>query len=108
MKQEPETRAVNGLVQNGGEDGDDDDDDDLPPLGGEDSDKENERVSSVNTTPPAKTSDKLASRENFSPRVTQRSVGASASGRVRNHARPSVVEEDVVPFRLVSCITALV
>ena len=41
VKQEPETRSVNGLVQNG--DIDSEDDDDLSPLGGEDS---NENTSS--------------------------------------------------------------
>ena len=41
VKQEPETRSVNSLVQNG--DIDSEDDDDLSPLGGEDS---NENTSS--------------------------------------------------------------
>ncbi|KAJ7374526.1 Tdrd12p [Desmophyllum pertusum] len=89
-KNETEARLVNGVK-------DDNDGDDLPPLGGEDSDKENESAKSVNATPPANAYAKVATRENVSQQVTRRNVNASA--RPTNHPRPSAAEEEnVVPF----------
>lgn len=88
--QEPETRAANGG----------DDYDDLPPLEGEDSDKENESAVSVNVSPPANASAKVAAKYNVGVQSN-----AVASARPINHPRPSAVEEaNVVPFRLVCFI----
>ena len=90
--QEPETRAVNGG----------DDYDDLPPLEGEDSDKENESAVSVNASPPANASANAAAKDNVK---VQRNAVASA--RPINHPRPSAEEDsNVVPFRLVCFIKA--
>lgn len=96
IKQEPETRAVNGLMQNG--DVDSEEDDDLPPLGGEDSDEKNERFPSAIITPPPNTSENLYPREIFPMSETQRSAVASSTVSIRNHAIRRVEENDVVPY----------
>ena len=103
-RQEPEARAVNGLA-NDDVNGGGDDDGDLPPLGGEDSDKENEGTSPVNTsTKPANASGKVASTDNASQRVTQRNTVSSA--RPLHRAGPSAAEdENIAPFRLVHTVT---
>ena len=92
----PETRAGNGLVDkdfNGGGD----DLDGLPPLEGEDSDKENENTVSVNASPPAKVSEKGDAKDKV--RVQGNAV---TSGRPLSHLRPSTMgDANVAPFRLV-------
>ena len=100
-RQEPEARAVNGLAANNVND-DNDDDDDLPPLGGDDSDKENESALRVNAaTLPANATAKAAAKDNASRRVKQRNAVAAA--RPINHARPSATEDaNILPFRLVA------
>ena len=97
VKQEPETRSVNGLVQNG--DIDSEDDDDLPPLGGEDSDEKNERIPSAMITPAPNTSENLSPRENFSRSETQGIAAARSTVSVRNHVGPRAEENDLDPFR---------
>lgn len=96
IKQEPETRAANGLMQNG--DVDSEEDDDLPSLGGEDSDEKNERFPSATITPPPNTSENLYPREIFPMSETQRSAVASSTVSIRNHAIRRVEENDVVPY----------
>ena len=97
VKQEPETRSVNGLVQNG--DIDNEDDDDLPPLGGEDSDEKNERIPSAMITRAPDTSENLSPRENFSRWETQGITAARSTVSVRNHVVPRAEENDLDPFR---------
>ena len=92
-----ENRVVNGMVDNDVSNGGGDGLDDLPPLEGEDSDKENENAASVNASPPACVSAKAAVKDNV--RI-QKNAGASA--RLISHSRPSAVEDaNVAPFRLV-------
>ena len=93
VKQEPETRSVNGLVQNG--DIDSEDDDDLSPLGGEDSNEKNERIPFAMITPAPNTSENLSPRENFSrPETT-----GNAAARSTVSVGPRAEENDLDPFR---------
>ena len=74
-----------------------DDLDDLPPLEGEDSDRENENAASVKASPPASVSPKAAAKDDV--RI-QENTGASE--RPINHSRPAAVgDASVAPFRLV-------
>ena len=94
--QDSENRVIHGLVDND-VNGGGGDLDDLPPLEGEDSDKENENTASANASPPASVSTKAAAKDNVR---MQKSAGASA--RPINHSRPAAVgDANVAPFRLV-------
>jgi len=95
--QDSEHTAGSGLVDND-VNGGGDDLDELPPLGGEDSDKENENAASVNASSPASVSAKAAAKDNVRIKKT---AGASARP-INHHSKPSVVEDtNVAPFRLV-------
>lgn len=94
--QDSENRVVHGPVDND-VNGGGDDFDDLPPLEGEDSDKENENAASVNASPPVSVSVKPAAKDNV--RIQKNAV---ASARPINHSRPAAVgDAPVAPFRLV-------
>lgn len=93
----PATRTGNGLVDkdfNGGGDNLDG----LPPLEGEDSDKENESTVSVNASPPAKVLAKGDAKDNVGAQGN-----AVTSARPLSHPRASSTMGDanIAPFRLV-------
>ena len=98
--QEPGTRALNGLADEDVNVCGHELDDDLPPLEGEDSDKENDCAASVNASPPAKASAKADAKDNI--RVQRNAV---TSAKPINHSMPSTVgDANVAPFRLVCFI----
>ena len=100
--QDSENRAVHGPVDND-VNGGGDDLDDLPPLEGEDSDKENKNAASVKASLPASVSAKAAAKDNV--RI-QKNTGASA--KPINHSRPAAVgDASVAPFRLVCLFLTL-
>ena len=95
-KSQDSENRVHGPVDNDGNGGGGDFDD-LPPLEGEDSDKENANSASVNASPPASVSAKAAAKDNV--KIKQNAV---ASARPINRSRPAALgDASVAPFRLV-------